>query len=575
MTMMYGSPQAPYGMPYGVQANAIGYGQQVTVPQALGMVPNVLQAMCNAGQCTLQEAQQIQQALQNPHSQTNFSNSLLHTFGNSQVHPQQIQQWVYNKLWNAVMSLRRDMSRVNVAPGGFQGGMPQQGYGVPVYNGQAQQPTGAQNLAEIYGGNLQASEGYQATPPGSLGEQKIPRQAPEASNVKAPERVPTGKVWDIDLSDNREVWPAAKYTKCRPPEWVIKCFYQNPLQEIEEPSQGENMLAPIDNKIMSLSEYGKVDCSTVSVESCEIRAKLPQNNVGGAVNEIVASAPDLADDKRKFAHVISATELVVADAPYDETTKLLDQCRDAYLEPDPVTGKKSLRGAEKVLKVVGQGDSASVISLSTILLRSFNNAAGVNFIRKAPQFGCVQRLEQFTNLARFSRLLSDSGDFKNWVEGTDPTDFPMTLRNCIQASFGCLFRESEKAYLDLNDPVNIRTLLSSGKVNIVVSDTPGRLINYETSNDETKKEILEKLKRYTPMLFEHKILFHNLHLTSDLNEVVGRAYQIAGTAEAQILYQFFNKYGVLELISNKEPFSFTHPLIMGVSYDNQLLVRRI
>ena len=575
MSMMY---TTPYGG-YGVAPGQPGYGQQVTVPQALGMVPNLLQAMCARGQCTPAEAQQVQMALQNYQSQQSFVGGVLHTFGNTQVNPNTIQDWVYQKLMNAVLTLRRDMGRVNMVPGNFQG-MPQpSGFYNP---GPQNAAPGVQNLAEVYGQSIDQNEGFQPVPPGAspqFNQNPMNPTAPQdaSAKVKVPEHVPTGQLHEIDLSDSNEIWPAAQYTRAQPPKWVVDCFYNGggAINEIEQPAHREEGDVFADNKIMSLSDYGKVTCSNVIVESCEISMKLPQNTTGSAMKEMEAVAPDLNNPKSKYAHCVDVAEIEVAEAPYDETTKLLDECLEIYLEPDAATGKRSLRGADKVLKHIGGGTSKSIVAVASALLKTFNNAAGVNFIKRISQYNSVMRLEQFTSLARFSRLLSDTGEFKEWMPENDPTSFPMALKNCIMASFGRIFRENSKPYLDLDKPENVQMLLSSGKVNIVVGDTPGRLINYETANEETKAEVILQLKKFTPFLIEHKVLYHNLFLASDITDQIGRAYAISGTAESKILYKLFSKYGVLELISPNDPMSFSHPLILGVSYDNQLLARRI
>ena len=408
-----------------------------------------------------------------------------------------------------------------------------------IYGIQAQNPT-------LTACNSDRSIPQQSTPMISSMTQAIPQR----TNLQ---RQPTGRTEDIPLNLN-DARP-----DIIPPKW----------EKVEPKDEDKEMEKKLDAEVAYLTSYlityGK---STVSQKNYSLR--YPIQNISGAITDIISDDPDAAKSPT-FAHKVSADELLFLNSEnYQHGKSVIDNCVKILKE------REGINGIREVISVLNRyGDNFD--PLRNNILAAFNRAASVNFVKKTED-GRVLCLNAFESLNKLDNFLVDSGDkdFAVWKE--DKVAFGRALTTCLKASFGRFFREDRNHYIDLTDLKEVATIAADESAMIRYSDgTSGRLtfVGEDAAVKKRTIELKEILnKKLFVIKFEKEFVFHNLDLADvDYNDYSLNV--VEPSPEQQIVEELFNKYGSILLVDITDHTQYTNALIVGRTFDNEIVVRRL
>lgn len=528
----------------------------INIQQTLAMLTPILNNLTQGGNITLAEAQYIGGAFQQPSQISAIQQQVASTFGNMPVTQMQLQELATRLIINAAQRIRQTQQTV----------MPATNYGVngamqmaaPVYAGPQQNGI---NMSGVYAAQMAPDRSTmpypEQTPMNSTPVQQ-PRVAVEVSRP-----APTNRPIEIDFSDDFKLLAPPKWTQVIPP--ADKPIPSHTIVEV-------------------VGDSYQVSCGNRTVESTMLRLETPFASAEGAIAEIAENHPELVNQEKKFAHIVSYRQLCISRTTFKHSVDLYEKCKSAMEEP-------STAGILKVMHILGDRRDEHSQFLSSMVLEQFNNAASVNFMRLNEAGTGMSRLTPFESIVDLSRLVTDSGAFDDWKEPREA--FALALRNCLRVSFNRIFNPDEKGYLDMSVtedgvPLDNRARLivlsddrtgfrfSSGDTVESARLTPFLVMSAATNEDKiaVRDAITEKTKTIFPFLLERKILLHNLDLPP-IDKKSFRAEWLHNTPEAMILYSFFDKYGSLETIDVTDLGQVHNPLMLGVSFENRLLVRRI
>lgn len=558
-----------------------GYPQQMTQSavncnQALQYVMPLLGQMVQCGQINQQEYQLIASTWQSQQNIARFTQRIASTFGEMAVAPQQLQAAVQQLLTTAINTIRVNQQQV-MTPQSYgvvnQPMMPVGGYAQPV-----SQP--AVNVGDIYGNQAQNDRVTSPYPEQNMQHPTIQEQPSVQATVPKPQ--PTGKPMDIDLHDPYRVLAAPKWTPMAAPVTTDVSSYYEPSASGEEAATAV-LREGLDPNIETVGGWMSISCHNVTVESATISVETPMTTTEGMVADLAVNHPEIVNVDKTFAHVVAFKEIVIGRAPFGLTKELFTDCGEA------MHNTAGIGGIVNVLKLLSGRSDRSASMLTDILLERFNNAASVNFMKLNELGTGMKRIGKFTGLPELSRLITDSGDYSEWKE--DHESFAQALRNCIKASFNSLFDQNGKGYLDVSAdnegvPADNRARLlvlsderTGFRFGVKGATEVSRLVPFLRTADAAEQKLLKdsisaKLKTIFPFTIERKVLLHNLNLPS-IEPSNFRAEWLHNTPEALILFDFFSKHGALELVDINDLSQMHHPLMLGVSYGTQLLIRRV
>lgn len=528
----------------------------VNVQQACGIVGSVIQQLVACGNITQQEGQTIISVMGQPAQLQKFQQNIIQTFGETAVAPQVLQQSVVNQILGAAQRIR--MSQQNVPPAN-NFAFTNTGYQpAPMPISYPAQPTGGFNAGATYGQAPQVSAAFNPYPEPS------PRTSPAVEQPKVPvepqSHIPTNAPIAVDLTENYRVFGAPVWTALPQPE---KLPHHTILEVVTDC-------------------YGVV-CGKCNVETATIRLETPFTSVEGPIADVAVNHPELMTPEKTFADVIVFKQIVVGRMSFDPTKDLYLKCCDAMQRDSDTTGVLN------VMKTLGERSDSSAKLLTTIVLEQFNNAASVNFMKANATNTGMQRLRPFESLTQLSRLIVDSGDYADWMQ--DKEAFARALRSCLKVSFSRVFDPDGLGYLDISadsngNPKDNRARLlvmnderfgfrfTSGDAIEVSKMYPFLPLADKSDSEALRDAITTKMKTVFPLILERKILVHNLKLPNiALNDY--SANWLHHTPESLILTDFFNKHGSMETIHVDELEQLQHPLMLGIGYEDQLLVRRV
>jgi hypothetical protein len=165
------------------------------------------------------------------------------------------------------------------------------------------------------------------------------------------------------------------------------------------------------------------------------------------------------------------------------------------------------------------------------------------------------------------------------------------LKSCLKVSFNRIFNPDGLGYLDISADSNGNPNDNRARL-LVMSDErfgfrfasgdaieTSRMYPFLPSKDKEASEALRdaitsKMKTVFPLILERKILVHNLNLPTIAPGNFGAEW-LHHTPESLILADFFNKHGSMETICVNDTEQLRHPLMLGIGYQDQLLVRRV
>lgn len=537
----------------------LGYGQvtqsSLNVQQAIQLMGPTINQMTQMGNITTVEAQAIITAMQQPAQMQAMQNRIYQMFGEMAVSPQQLQQAVGNLIMSAAQKIRINQQSVP---------MPGTVYNQPAYNppysGAAPQiENTAYNAGAIYGaGNSNARMAQYGACEPTAGAARVPEQP--AVPVDVPKRMPTNAPIDIDLTDEYRVLAA--------PTWA-------PIPATER--------VPFHTILEVVGDLYSINCGNRVVETATIRLETPVASVEGAIADVGINHHELMDPEKKFADVLVFKQIVIGRMSFNVARDLYLRCRDAMQED---TGTK---GVLNVMKILGERNDDAGKFLTGLTLEQFNNAAGVNFMKSNATNTGMHRLRPFESMSQLSRLIVDSGEFEDWLVEKD--SFAQALKSCLKVSFNRVFNSDDAGFLDISaddegNPKDNRARMlvlnderlgfrfKSGEKEEVSRMIPFLSPTTKEATAALRDDITSKLKNIFPLTLERKILVHNLNLP-DIAPGRFAAEWLHHTPEALILFDFYTRHGSMETVNVNDLEQLRHPLMLGVGYENQLLVRRI
>ena len=527
----------------------------VNVQQAFAMVGPVIQQLTMSGNITQQEGQTILTVMNQPAQAQGFQQRIYQTFGETAMAPQVLQQTVMNIILNAAQRIRQ--SQQNVPPA-TNYSFANTGYQPMPQNQYPQQPQVGFNASGTYGNPQQTTGAFNPYPEPS--PQAAPAPSQPAVPVEPQKRMPTNAPIDIDLTDDYRVFGAPIWTPI-------------PQQEI----------LPYHTVLEVVTDCYGVVCGRCDVNTATVRLETPFASPEGAVADVAVNHPEIMDPEKTFADVIIFKQIVIGRMSFDPAKDLYLKCCKA-MQNEPGT-----TGVLKVMTILGERKDAAASLLSNIVLEQFNNAASVNFMKANATNTGMQRLRPFESMSQLSRLVVDSGDYEEWI--ADKESFARALKSCLKVSFNRIFNPDGLGYLDISADSNGNPNDNRARL-LVMSDerfgfrfTSGdaietsRMYPFLPSKDKEASEALRdaitsKMKTVFPLILERKILVHNLNLPT-IAPGNFSAEWLHHTPESLILADFFNKHGSMETICVNDTEQLRHPLMLGIGYQDQLLVRRV
>lgn len=308
------------------------------------------------------------------------------------------------------------------------------------------------------------------------------------------------------------------------------------------------------------------------VTAREIALSIPVSSQDGAYNEFRAVDDSLFDGD--FVNIADYDELFPIPIPYATSKKTFEECRKA------IKDNPGIEGVLAAMRIINGSGTETRNAFTAIILAFFNEAASVNFTRKINE-RTVRRMDVLTSLQDLHDVMRDSGNpkFEEWKQ-LDADKFKSALSNCISASFGRLFDPNCKGYLDLDKPEDVALLLCDDRLGFRAKDgTPGRVMLSIPQDDERQKELKEFLKNVFPILIKRKTVITSLPIRNKYGKSID-AHNfgpniLGNTPEDKVFYQLFAKKGNLRVVSYDDVSTAVHPFVMGVSYDNELIFRRV
>ena len=559
-TASYANPQANAPAAYSGGSNA---------DYVISLIPQILNDYYNRQVININEYNTIMRNFQDPNAQARIRTKVTNLYGNMQMAWNILQSQAESLVNQALQTLRNSYrpqpayngygypygNGYNPNPYGYAappmsqpglqfGNQPfGQPYGGVPYQQQSQSATSA-DIHAVYGVNAQQGAQPAVNPypqPTQSATARATSPATPTAVGHAPAKVHTGKPYDIDLSFD-DPFPDA-------PDWK-ECF--------------KDMIAK--PGAMTQMRQWVIEYEKNKVKTTESRLETPATSREGAITDLVAIDDSAVDDK--FINIVSYDQMYLARMPYETSKRNVDRCVEA------LNKTKGIDGVHEALKIVAGSGTEFAQFFGGLILKYFNRAASVNFV-KMVDGGKIRRLNPLISLAQLDQLLTDSGtsEFEEWK--ADSEHFSQALSNCLKASVGVIFRPKKRCYLDIRDPKDRALILADEHLGLRCSDgTCGRLVSVMEPNETRTKEIDDYLSRIFPVMIERKLILHNI----DLPKIEAHDFGLnvlTGSTEALIMYRLFAMYGNTELVDLNDPTQTRTPLLIGVSYDNQLFLRRM
>lgn len=537
---MYQMPQPGYGVP---QAPAQMDAATQNAYTAVQLIPNILQAILQSGQANQQEVAYLQNYLYTtPGQLQKFQQYIVNMFGQMTVSPQQIYQSAYERIMAAIQQMRRNQSAVQMpmpVPGA-----PAPQYAAPVNYAQPISRETA-NMMEMYGNDPAAS---QATNPNMAPPQN---PTPTATTIH-----PQGEVKKVQVNHTNKAYDIVIPDDDVPrPQW----FEENVSQDKPSTMEKRNPSEPTMYKT-----YRLLAQPTIDMRVCMWRIPDCMLDANGAFNEIEEAKEVQQIDSD--IDMISYDEVVPIQANYLDGKQVFEEVKSKY------NANKTPATAHEILKDLrGKGTVGAL--LLGLIIKQFNQAASVNFMRFDRAINGVERLPIITDEVQLSRLLTDSGDeeFESWK--TPEEYFNQALRTCITSSFNRIFSTVTTGYLDPSKAKDrsfmlmrfYDTLRIKGGLETVMS---------KTMTEEQEKDIQAKLNRMFFLKIEKKVMIHNLDV-ANIGEHNFNAFPIESGLGRFIMSDAFQYFGSIDLIDRKDQTQLKHPLRLGMLYGNMAIVRRM
>lgn len=524
---------------------------QANVNTAISFIQPALQALVSSGRITQQESATIYNALYAGGEITKFSTDIQTLFQATPVNQNAIWEEVVRKIQNAAFQLRQSMtatSPMSVTGMANQYGQVQMAPQQQIISTGFNPSNSAQSsLAAVYGNHqAQNQQMYSIAPTVNQGAVPSINQVAAAPEIKQPKKH-TGQAYSIDLTDKSMISDV--------PVW-------KPIKNVDEIKKSAGTV------IEALGNAYTVEFDDQKVQSCEIRVKSPVADAEELLTDLRVNASSLFQNK--FIHVIDYEETVVAPVSFDQGRMNLNKVIDAFKN----TNKDDISKIIASFAEIKGSTPAFQEVLSERLLEDFNNIASVNFINVTANG--VSRLAPFSRIDDLARFFTDDGnpDYENWKADTEV--FSQALTNTIKASVAKLYTTSGKHYLDPAEPKALAAILADKRIPIRVDGFKAREISLlESVSEETKQNLTKAVRTCFVFTIRKKIVVHNLKLPVDVGPRDYSPYLLGRGSVAKVLYQLFDKHGNVELVHVDDESQIQHPLLLGVTYNNELLVRRV
>lgn len=313
------------------------------------------------------------------------------------------------------------------------------------------------------------------------------------------------------------------------------------------------------------------------IHSAVVRLPLPYATKQAAIYDAAITCKsslgkDKEDDLR--AHILDFDQMVQIPNVDFERAKAF--CDRVALKLEEAERKNRLpQACLEVALELRDGKESFHKAFSDIIVAEFNRAARANFIRKidrdhADVFGFVNDIYE---LYDFVDPYSGNPLFECWKQ--DKEHFKIAMNNTLQASFRAVWWNARNCYLDHHD-VGQRIFIMCDE-GLGYRDSDGmnsRLLTAVPEKDERYQKFLGWLDKHFTLLIRRRVVIANTFPIEDIENTDYTTQYFRGNTTALVYYEFFSSEGNLELVDLDSLDTINHPLILGVSYNNELVARR-
>ncbi len=545
---MYNYAPQYSNVPY-IQNSAQADANVQFVFQQIGVV---LRQLVQSGYIPQQIANQADMLLRQPSNQEAIRNDVIRTYGGMAVSQQDLIDYTTRRVQNMCASInQQNMRSQYYGSGGYYGGYGQPAMGTggfrpqPTYNSQLGNYD--QTTSSIWGNNQKQGELYNPLP-----SQSNDRNTIYGSNnhgtVQQPQRAP------IDTS-NIEV--------------KEKIVIATPKWKEEEKFDAEKFADP---NFITIGKMWAVQYGEKTTRVMAVRDDQVQSSPAEEVMALTLNASPIFDGD--FANVIDFDEIVVGRLPFDSGRNFYEKCLDKLEHHEKPNSVGAMIDVITSLREMGEFGSF----VGGILLEKFNRAASVNFLRGVIKDGkkYIVRLNPFESLNELVAFLGNQSDerFDAWKQDKD--NYISALTSSLAASFTRIFHKG--GYLDKDNLKDRIQILSSPRCGFRFGENyikgPDTLALPAEQFADIKDEVEMSLEGVFALKVRQKILVHNLDLPV-IKQDDFKANKLEKTQEALVLLEMLDKFGNIEMIDVNDPTQTKHPLILGMDYENRLLVRRM
>lgn len=273
----------------------------------------------------------------------------------------------------------------------------------------------------------------------------------------------------------------------------------------------------------------------------------------------------------QIANILNYNKKVYIPYNPDYVERCFNRCREK-LDLESTNEGITTEEYVKILKTIDNSADEIKEYFETFILDTFHAYAMVNF-RMRDKKNRLIGICRFNDLQELITFITDPEDAANFKEDMDK--FNKRLAICLDASVGSIFNRKKSALCPpstLEDKMLIAMVESADiRINGIIG--PVYIATGRHNSIDGEAELSLAVNKVCPMLVRQHILMHNLSFPDvpKYNHTTA-VWDEAGVTD--VLRDVYNNYGSMILVRYGERHPLQRQMIFGVSYDDELLVRR-